>query len=159
MTEQNPPLQVDAPGVDAPRVDAPRVDAPRVDGPRRRFLDWPEPTPTVIGAGSMFVGDVRAAGTFVVSGVIEGDGDLAGDLNLAAVGKWHGNVHARSAIIAGSIVGDLIVADKLEIAQTAVIRGRVRARTIAIAKGAIVEGDMQVTTDAPVLHFEEKRDR
>jgi cytoskeletal protein CcmA (bactofilin family) len=134
-------------------------DSPRVDAPRRRFLDWPEPTPTVIGAGSVFVGNVRSVGTFVVSGVIEGDGDLAGDLNLSAVGQWHGNVRARCAIVAGSIVGDLTVTDKLEIGHTAVIRGRVRARTIAIAQGAIVEGDLEVTTETPVLRFDEKRDR
>jgi cytoskeletal protein CcmA (bactofilin family) len=158
MNAQKLPPQVDVPQVDGPQVDVPQ-DAARVDAPRRRFLDWPGPTPTVIGTGSVFVGDIRAIGTLVVSGSIEGDGDLAGDLNLSAVGKWHGNIHARCAIIAGSIVGDLTVADRLEIGQTAVIRGRVRARTIAIAKGAIVEGDVEVTTQASVLHFEEKRDR
>jgi cytoskeletal protein CcmA (bactofilin family) len=144
MTERNHPAE------DVP---------PQADVPRRRFLDWTEPTPTVIGAGSEFVGTVRGTGTFVVSGLIEGDGDLAGDLNLAAIGKWHGNIRARCAIIAGAIVGDVTIADKLEIGRTAVIRGRVRARTIAIAQGAIVEGDIEVTTDAAVERFEEKRDR
>jgi cytoskeletal protein CcmA (bactofilin family) len=129
------------------------------DAPKRRFLDRPEPAPTVIGAGSVFVGKVRGSGTFVVSGVIEGDGDLAGDLILAAVGRWHGNISARCASISGGIVGDVTIADKLEIGRTAVIRGRVRARTIAIAQGAIVDGNMEVTTDAPVLQFEENRDR
>ncbi len=38
------------------------------------------------------------------------------------------------------------------------IRGKVSARTIAIAKGAIVDGEIEVTSDSPVLQFEEKRD-
>jgi hypothetical protein len=38
-----------------------------------------------------------------------------------------------------------------------VIRGSVSARTIAIAKGAIVDGDIEVTSGAPLFEFEEKR--
>jgi cytoskeletal protein CcmA (bactofilin family) len=52
----------------------------------------------------------------------------------------------------------LIVRDKLEIGYTAVIRGKVSARTVAIAKGAIVDGEIEVTSDVPVMRFEEKRD-
>ena len=55
-------------------------------------------------------------------------------------------------------MGGLIVRDKLEIGYTAVIRGKVSARTIAIAKGAIVDGEIEVTSDTPVLQFEEKRE-
>jgi hypothetical protein len=33
----------------------------------------------------------------------------------------------------------------------------VSARTIAIAKGAVVDGEIEVTSDAPVINFEEKR--
>ena len=73
-------------------------------------------------------------------------------------GTWHGFIQAQQAIVAGKITGGLIVRDKLEIGYTAVIRGKVSARTIAIAKGAIVDGEIEVTSDAPVLQFEEKRD-
>jgi cytoskeletal protein CcmA (bactofilin family) len=52
----------------------------------------------------------------------------------------------------------LSVRDKLEIGYTAVIRGRVSARTVAIAKGAIVDGEIEVTSNSPVVQFEEKRD-
>jgi hypothetical protein len=39
-----------------------------------------------------------------------------------------------------------------------VIRGKVSARTVAIARGAIVDGEIEVTSDTPVMQFEEKRD-
>jgi cytoskeletal protein CcmA (bactofilin family) len=124
---------------------------------KRRFLDRTPASPTMIGAGSLFVGNLRVAGPFVLSGEVHGDGDLAGDLNVAVGGGWLGNVRARRAIVAGSIVGSLQVEDKLEIGHTAVIRGRVSARTIAIAKGAIVDGEIEVTSGGPILQFEEKR--
>src|SRR6202051_4475849 len=125
---------------------------------KRRFLDSNSASPTFIGANTVFVGDIRGSGQFVVSGEVHGDGELEGALNLSASGSWHGHVRAEQAIVAGTILGGLIVKDKLEIGYTAVIRGRVSARTIAIAKGAIVGGQLEVTSDTPAVEFEEKRE-
>jgi cytoskeletal protein CcmA (bactofilin family) len=126
--------------------------------PKRRFLDLGEATPTFIGATSVFIGNIRGAGQFVVSGEVHGDGELDGALNLSASGCWHGNIQAQQAIVAGKIMGGLSVKDKLEIGYTAVIRGKVSARTVAIAKGAIVDGEIEVTSDSPLVQFEEKRE-
>jgi cytoskeletal protein CcmA (bactofilin family) len=125
---------------------------------KRRFLDSSASSPTFIGANSVFVGDIRGPGQFVVSGEVHGDGDLDGALNLSASGSWHGHIRAQQAIVAGTILGGLTVKDKLEIGYTAVIRGRISARTVAIAKGAIVDGEIEVTSDAPLIRFEEKRE-
>ena len=126
---------------------------------KRRLFEGGSATATFISADSVFVGNIRGAGHFVVSGEVHGDGDLQGGLNLSATGSWHGFIHAHQAIIAGMITGGLDVKDKLEIGHTAVIRGKVSARTIAIAKGAIVDGEIEVTSDEPVVQFDEKRDR
>jgi cytoskeletal protein CcmA (bactofilin family) len=126
---------------------------------KRRFLDRAASTPTVIGEGTVFVGNMRGFGPFVISGAVQGDGELLGDLSLAVGATWLGNIRAQRAIVAGQIVGSLEVEDKLEIGHTAVIRGRISARTVAIARGAIVDGDIDVTSGAPVVQFEEKRDR
>lgn len=126
--------------------------------PKRRFLERINGNATYIGADSVVVGDIRGTGSYIVSGEVHGDGDLDGGLTLSVTGAWHGNVQAQQAVIAGKITGALIVLDKLEIGYTAVIHGKVSARTIAIAKGAIVDGEIEVTSDAPILQFEEKRD-
>jgi cytoskeletal protein CcmA (bactofilin family) len=125
---------------------------------KRRFFEASSATPTFIGEESVFVGNIRGAGHFVVAGEVHGDGELQGGLNLSASGSWHGFIQAQQAIVAGKITGGLSVKDKLEIGYTAVIRGKVSARTIAIAKGAIVDGDIEVTSGAPVVQFEEKRE-
>jgi cytoskeletal protein CcmA (bactofilin family) len=126
--------------------------------PKRRFLEVSAATPTFIGGESVFVGNIRGVGQFVVSGEVHGDGDIQGSLTLFAAARWHGHIRARQAIVAGEIIGSLTVEDKLEIGYTAVIRGKVSARTIAIAEGAIVDGEIEVTSDAPLLRFEEKRE-
>jgi len=125
--------------------------------PKRRFFDLHAAVPTVIGAGSVIVGDVRGDGEYVVSGEVHGDGTLGGGLSLAATGVWNGNIRALEAVIAGKITGALTVEGKLEIGYTAVIRGSVSARTIAIARGAIVDGDIVVTSGVAVEEFVEKR--
>ncbi len=125
--------------------------------PKRRFFDLHSAAPTVIGVGSVIVGDVRGDGEYVVSGEVHGDGQLGGGLNLAATGVWIGYIQAQQAVVAGKITGGLAVQGKLEIGYTAVIRGSVSARSIAIAKGAIVDGDIEVTSGEPMQEFEEKR--
>jgi len=129
-----------------------------MSSPKRRFLESSAATTTFIGGESVFVGNIRGTGQFVVSGEVHGDGAIEGGLNLCVAARWHGHIRARQAIIAGEVIGSITVEDQLEIGYTAVIRGKVSARTIAIAKGAIVDGEIEVTSDAPVLRFEEKRD-
>jgi cytoskeletal protein CcmA (bactofilin family) len=125
---------------------------------KRRFFEGSTATPTFIGAESVFVGNIRGTGHFVVSGEVHGDGELHGGLNLSATGSWHGFIQAEQAIVAGKITGGLNVKDRLEIGYTAVIHGKISAGTIAIAKGAIVDGEIEVTSGAPLLQFDEKRE-
>ena len=124
---------------------------------KRRFLER-GPSPTLIGKETHIQGNVSGRGQYVVSGHIQGDGNLEGDLILAAGGVWHGHIQAENAVVAGEIIGDLSVKGKLEIGFTAVLRGAVSAHTLAIANGAIVDGEVQVTSGQPALEFIEKRD-
>ncbi len=127
------------------------------ESPRRRLLDAISGSPTFIGEGATFVGNVSGSGPFVLCGHVKGDGHIEGSLNLAVSGHWEGSVHATHAVIAGRVTGDIKIDEKLEIGQTAVIRGSINARTLAIAKGAVVDGDITVTSGAPITRFEEKR--
>jgi cytoskeletal protein CcmA (bactofilin family) len=113
--------------------------------------------PTFIAAGCRVTGDIETAGPVVVCGAVRGDGKIGGSLHMARDSAWEGEIHARDAVVAGSISGKLIVAGKLEIGACAVLRADVVARSIAVAKGAIVEGAMQVTSGQPIVRFEEKR--
>jgi cytoskeletal protein CcmA (bactofilin family) len=128
------------------------------EAPKRRLLDRVSgAAPTFIAEGCRVTGDIETAGAVVVCGSVRGDGKIGAALSMARDSAWEGEVHARHAVIAGTISGRLIVAEKLEIGSSAVLRADVVARSIAIAKGAIVEGAMQVTSGQPIVKFEEKR--
>ena len=129
------------------------------DTPKRRLLDQIGAAPSYVAAGSRITGDVEVPGALVMCGQVLGDGDVKGPLSVAAGARWDGEVHARSGVVAGTLHGAIRVDEKLEIRATAVIRGRVTARSVAIAKGAVIEGEVTVTSGEPIVNFEEKRGR
>jgi cytoskeletal protein CcmA (bactofilin family) len=127
------------------------------DQPKRRLLDEMGTSPTFVADGCVLTGDLETNGPIVVCGSVTGDGNIRGALRMAANASWTGDVRARAGIIAGKVTGRLIIAEKLEIGATAVIRAEVIARSIAVAKGAVIEGQVTITSGEPVVEFEEKR--
>jgi cytoskeletal protein CcmA (bactofilin family) len=127
------------------------------DPPRRRLLDEIGTSPTFVAEGCTLTGDLETHGPIVVCGSVRGDGRIGGALRMAASAAWTGEVHARHGIIAGKVTGKLVIAEKLEIGATAVIRADVVARSIAVAKGAVIEGQVTITSGEAVIEFEEKR--
>jgi cytoskeletal protein CcmA (bactofilin family) len=127
------------------------------DIPRRRLTDKTSSTPTFIGVGTHLAGTVRCTGDLVVGGSAQADCVVAGSLTLSEGGEWEGKLQATNAVIAGHVIGELVVTEKLEIRKTARINGSVTARSIAVAKGAVIDGAVSVTSGAPVVTYEEKR--
>jgi len=128
------------------------------DTPRRRVSDNGNGPPTVIGEGVAMQGEIHAPGAVMLCGEMRGDGEVGGTLTIARGAHWDGQVQARNAVVAGRLTGSLTVEGKLEVGAAAVIQGRIAARTLAIARGAVIEGDIQVTSDEPIIQFEEKRE-
>jgi cytoskeletal protein CcmA (bactofilin family) len=129
------------------------------DTPKRRLLDQMGAVPTYVAVGSRITGDIEAPGALVMCGQVRGDGDVKGPLSMAATAQWDGEVHALSGVIAGTLNGVLRIDEKLEIRASAIIRGRITARSLAIARGAVIEGEVTVTSGEPIINFEEKREQ
>jgi cytoskeletal protein CcmA (bactofilin family) len=125
--------------------------------PKRRLLDSLGGSPTFIAESCRIAGDVETGGPLVLCGKIRGDGNVRGALSVAAKAEWEGEIRAEQGVVAGKVIGTLTVSGKLEISATAVVRARVSARSIAIAKGAVIDGELIVTSGQPVVSFEEKR--
>jgi cytoskeletal protein CcmA (bactofilin family) len=124
---------------------------------KRRLIDQIGDSPTFVAEGSLVSGDLETAGPLVVCGTVRGDGRVGGALRMAVTAEWEGEIHARAAVIAGKVTGRLVVEDKLEVGTTAVIHADIVARVIAVARGAVIDGAVTVTSGQPVLQFEERR--
>ncbi len=127
------------------------------ESPKRRLLDFMGGSPTFVAEGCRITGDIETVGPLVMCGIVRGDGHVRGALSLTAKAEWEGEIRAERGVVAGKVTGILTVEDKLEIGATAVIRARVSARAIAIAKGAVIDGELIVTSGQPIVSFEEKR--
>jgi cytoskeletal protein CcmA (bactofilin family) len=127
------------------------------DVPRRRLADRVSVSPTFIGAGSKLTGNLECEGDLVVGGHVNGEGSVRGAFTLSEEGHWEGKLQAMNAVIAGQVTGTVQVSEKLEIRKSARIRGIVHARSIAVAQGAVIDGEMSVTSGNPVVSYEEKR--
>jgi cytoskeletal protein CcmA (bactofilin family) len=127
------------------------------DFPRRRLLDRFAAAPSLVATNARLVGDIETDGALLLNGQIQGNGRIGGELGIAQGGRWDGDVRAQRAVIAGQMHGTLIVAEKLEIGASARISGRVTAKQIAMARGAIIDGELAITGSEPIIEFEEKR--
>jgi cytoskeletal protein CcmA (bactofilin family) len=126
---------------------------------RRRLLDEIGGSPSFLSETTRITGDFETDGSLVMCGRIRGDGRVGGALRMPVHSSWEGEVHAKFGIVAGRITGKLVVEERLEIGATAVLKADVSARSIAIAKGAVIEGAVTVTSGEAVKQFEEKRKR
>ena len=127
------------------------------DSPRRRATDRASGSPTFIGVGTTLTGNLDCEGDLIVGGVVVGDSKVRGTVTLSEGGRWDGRLHTGTAIVAGELRGEIVASEKLEIRKSARIRGAVSGRSIAIARGAVIEGEMSVTSGAPIVHYDEKR--
>jgi cytoskeletal protein CcmA (bactofilin family) len=127
------------------------------DSPRRRASDRASSSPTFIGVGTTLTGNLDCEGDLIIGGSVIGDSKVQGVVTLSEDGRWDGRLHTKTAVIAGELHGEIVASEKLEIRKTARIRGAITARSIAIARGAVIEGEMAVTSGAPIIHYDEKR--
>ncbi len=123
---------------------------------KRRLTDSSGPR-TYIAPTTKIVGQITGQGAYVFCGTVEGDCDIDGPLTLAEGGSWKGTLKANDIVVAGTVEGDVVARQRVEIAGTARISGSLTGHSIAVAEGAIIEGDPKVVSGAPPTQFQEKR--
>ena len=121
----------------------------------RRTLDAVEGFVTSVGEGTKISGNLGGTGHSIILGEVEGDCNLEGTLVVGETGRWVGNVNAKSIVIAGTVEGEIVADEKLEILSTAKIKGTICAKTLAIAEGAVHQGEVSM---GDVTRFKDKRD-
>jgi cytoskeletal protein CcmA (bactofilin family) len=124
---------------------------------KRRILDNADNAATYIAPTTKIKGSMSGKGTYVFCGEIEGDCDIDGPLTLAEGSRWKGTLRASDVVVAGHVDGDVIAGHKIEVAATAHIAGSLAGSSIAVAEGAVIEGDIKVTSGGSAHKFKEKR--
>ena len=123
---------------------------------KRRIQDTTGPT-TYVAASTKIVGTVTGKGAYVFCGAVEGDCDIDGPVTLAAGGTWSGILKANDIVVAGVVEGDVVAKQRVEILGTARVTGSLSGHSIAVAEGAIIAGEIKVTSGSAPTAFQEKR--
>ena len=121
----------------------------------RRTLDAVEGFATSVGEGTKITGDLGGSGHSIILGEVEGDCNIDGSLVVGESGRWVGNINAKAVVIAGEVKGEIIAEEKLEVLSTAKITGTICAKTLAIAEGAVHQGEVSM---GDVTRFKDRRD-
>ena len=124
---------------------------------KRRILDSTTEPATYIAPSTTIVGALSGKGNYVFCGRVEGECDVDGPVTLAEGGEWKGTLCATDVIIAGTVEGDVVARQRVEISGTARITGSLAGNSIAVAEGAVIEGDIKVTDGEQPVKFEERR--
>ena len=121
---------------------------------RRRIQDSASGPTTYVAASTTIVGSISGQGAYVFCGTVEGDCDINGPLTLA---RWKGTLNATDIVVAGIVEGDVVAKQRVEILGSARVSGSLAGNSIAVAEGAIIEGEIKVTSGAEPTTFQEKR--
>jgi len=124
----------------------------------RRSLDNVLRFTSMVGEGSTFEGHFTGDDNYIVNGLVNGTCDLEGTLVIMENGQWKGNIKARIVVIGGKVDGIVEATEKVELRSTANIVGDIISPVIAIANGAVFDGEMHMHDKEPkITHYEEQR--
>jgi len=125
--------------------------------PKRRIGDLASGPTTFVAASTKIVGKIIGEGPYVFCGTVEGDCDIDGTVTLAAGGYWKGSLQATDVVVAGTVDGDVVARRKVEVGTTGKVLGRLEGDSVAIARGAVIEGEVLVRSGRGPTRFDEKR--
>ncbi|HEU4616994.1 MAG TPA: polymer-forming cytoskeletal protein [Gammaproteobacteria bacterium] len=124
---------------------------------KRRIRDSSAGPTTYISPSTKIVGTITGDGPYVFCGTVEGDCDINGLMTLAEGGRWKGTLRATDVIVSGIVDGDVVARQRVEISGTARVTGSLSGHSIAVAEGAVIEGEIKVMSGGAPTTFEEKR--
>ena len=124
---------------------------------KRRTLDDVIRFTTTVGESTSFTGSLSGGESFVIRGKVRGDSVVNGVVVITETGSWNGSLRAETIVVAGKVDGVVEAKEKLEILSTAKIKGRISSPVIAIATGAVHEGEIQMQEETRITEFSEKR--
>lgn len=122
---------------------------------KRRVLDEVGKLPSMIDRDAVYVGNLNGCDNYVVHGEVMGNADLEGALMLGPGCRWRGNIRADVVVVRGQVTGNIQARAKLDLRATARVSGNVSGPLIAIADGAVIQGE--ISRDSVITRYDERR--
>jgi len=105
-----------------------------------------EDAETVVGDGATIEGTVRSDRSIRVFGTVQGEIESKGRVVVEESAKVSARITADQVTVLGQVDGSIECAGRLEIASSARVAGDVAAATLVIQEGAVVEGNLRMSS-------------
>ncbi|MGF1495617.1 MAG: polymer-forming cytoskeletal protein [Elainellaceae cyanobacterium] len=112
---------------------------------------------TYLGEKSEFQGDLHVEGSLRIDGIVHGNVEVIGDMEVSQGGLIEGpEIRAHNLIVHGVIKARLYVEGRLSLSRTARLEGDVTASSLDIEPGAYYIGHISTTSDMKALPVTER---
>ena len=101
---------------------------------------------TYLGKNLQINGNISGEGSLLILGTFEGEFDLKGQLEVAQGAVIKGNINATGVSINGNVNGTVVASERIVLETTASIKGRLVTPKISIQDGAVIDGELQMST-------------
>jgi len=118
-------------------------------------MKWKEnrkssPMDTLIGAGTLFEGDIMSDRSIAIEGRVKGRIMAKGDVVVGSEAIVEAEIATENIEVYGHIVGNIRAYGRLEVGATGRITGDVTAKTLAIKEGGNVNGVIRMAEENQV---------
>ena len=110
---------------------------------------------TVIGADTIITGTIRAQGTILIDGRVDGDICTDDVLMIGETVVVVGNIYASSVICRGMIVGDIVASEEVKLLDSASLNGTVRTPVFLVDDGALLTDNVEAAYETEELSDDE----
>ena len=133
----------------------PRVESPSErgvtfpPGPVRRMeeqtmaMTQPEPSDSVLAAGSMIEGKIEGNGNIRVAGRFKGHVNVKGELTIEPGATIDGEVNAETVLVGGEVRGQIISSSRVEFKESGTLIGDLKAGSLTVAAGSKMRGKVE----------------
>jgi len=103
---------------------------------------------TVIGAGTVVEGTLKAAMSARIDGTVNGDVTSEGTIVVATEGTVNGNITAVDVKISGTVKGNVTTSGKIELVSNGKLIGDIKTGSLSIAETAVFHGNCKMQEEA-----------
>jgi cytoskeletal protein CcmA (bactofilin family) len=107
-----------------------------------------------VGKGITLSGEIRACDLLIVEGQVEATLSESRAIEISTSGVFKGVADIESAEVSGLIEGELVVRNTLVIHATGRVLGKISYGRIEIARGGIIQGQIEVLPEGPMAGTE-----
>lgn len=109
---------------------------------------------TVIGAGTVVEGTLKAAMSARIDGTVNGDVTSEGTIVVATEGAVNGNITAKDVKISGVVNGNVTASEKIELIAHGKLIGDIKTKSLNISDTAVFHGNCNMQEDSVTVAAE-----